>query len=454
MDLPLGTLVDRSAFAPVFEPFRGRKVGYMPMPGNVGDRLIDEAAFQLMRHFEVLYVVINDPGTIPADVEELLVAGGGNMGSFYKDPIALRRRLLADGRPVTVLPQSYTGPEEGAYRRVFVRERASLAYCPGATLAPDLALGLRRLPFAEPTAGAGLWLRADPERRFGRVRCLGDPAGICATPAEYLALAGRHESITTDRLHFAIAGLLCGRKVTLLPNNYHKNRAVWEAWLGPLGCRWADAPPPSPKLPPAHVIYCAELPERRDACAAHLDERGITPHWWRGFHGETWGLTSSKLFPDSGRPPSPGHCGLILSHYALWQHLLASGAEEAIVLEDDAVISPHFAEFAGAAIRALPPTAGLLLLGHLGLRPQDIDARLPGNLARCNHAPFGTHCYYLRHSALPVLLDRMAELRTHVDVQLRENVLHKGLVEWYACLPSLAPQRSYAKEWPTSLAYD
>jgi exopolysaccharide biosynthesis predicted pyruvyltransferase EpsI len=43
----------------------------------------------------------------------------------------------------------------------------------------------------------------------------------------------------TDRLHFAIAGLHAGREVTLVANDYHKNRAMHETWLSHFGCRFA-----------------------------------------------------------------------------------------------------------------------------------------------------------------------------------------------------------------------
>jgi hypothetical protein len=42
-------LLDPSLFEPVFGPFRGRKVGFVPLSGNVGDRLIDTAAEELMQ---------------------------------------------------------------------------------------------------------------------------------------------------------------------------------------------------------------------------------------------------------------------------------------------------------------------------------------------------------------------------------------------------------------------
>jgi hypothetical protein len=179
----------------------------------------------------------------PGDAEELVIAGGGNMGAFYGACAAIRRKALATGKPVTVLPQSYTGPEVLPYHRVFVRERASLTHCPHALLAPDLALGLDWETSTSPTHEVGVWLRLDAEACFPNVPSRGDPILHCRTWQEYLGLAANHARVVTDRLHFAIAALLCRRAVTLLPNRYHKNRAMYETWLRDLGCSWADEPP-------------------------------------------------------------------------------------------------------------------------------------------------------------------------------------------------------------------
>lgn len=245
-------LLPFSAFVKIFEPLRGRRIGYVRLQGNVGDRLIEAAAFQMMRYFEIDFVVTKPSPS--AKVDEWLIAGGGNMGSYYENCQRVRRQVLADGRPVSVLPQSFITPEPFAYKRVFVRERASLSLRPDALLAPDLALGLEipwhwklflgleRRRQSKLTIDEGLWLRQDLEALFSESRSLGDPAECCRFPFQYLRLAARYTHVITDRLHFAVAALSCGRKTTLLPNNYHKNRSMFETSLRELGCEWRDAP--------------------------------------------------------------------------------------------------------------------------------------------------------------------------------------------------------------------
>ena len=67
-----------------------------------------------------------------------------------------------------------------------------------------------------------------------------DPATFCHTPEDYWNFAGQFEEITTDRLHLAICALGMKTKATLLPINYHKNLAMYEEWLAPLGCHWKN----------------------------------------------------------------------------------------------------------------------------------------------------------------------------------------------------------------------
>jgi exopolysaccharide biosynthesis predicted pyruvyltransferase EpsI len=90
--------------------------------------------------------------------------------------------------------------------------------------------------------------RGIPRNWFPREWFPRDPVKLCRTPDEYLHLAARYESIVTDRLHFAICGLLLGRQVVLLPNSYHKNRSMYETWLRDLGCMFAPEPKAATEL--------------------------------------------------------------------------------------------------------------------------------------------------------------------------------------------------------------
>lgn len=232
-------LMPPDAYADVFEPLVGKRIGFIISYGNVGDDLIHMATIQLLAEYGISWTVQDPAGPVEDDVEELVFSGGGNMGRRYQNNWDLRGQALKLGLPMTILPQTYNSPEDRPYKRVYVRERMSMKYCPGATLAPDLALGLDYSTDMLPSKRLGVFRRRDAERTSRNRWFFRDPAKRCSTPEEYLELAARYERIVTDRLHFAISGLIVGRDVTILPNAYFKNEAMYEMWLKDLGCHFS-----------------------------------------------------------------------------------------------------------------------------------------------------------------------------------------------------------------------
>lgn len=235
-------LLGPDAFSAVCEPLVGKRVGYVRPEGNVGDHLIEVAMIQLFADYGIRWRRWRPDVAGDAEGLDLLVfGGGGNMGTRYPGNHALRGRAVATGLPVVILPQSFTSAEDRSYEHVFVRERGSLAYRPDGLLAPDLALGLATAEPPPPRRGLGIFLRRDQERTGRKPLFARDPIRLRRDPLEYLALAARYRTIVTDRLHFAIAGLHAGRDVTLMANDYHKNRSMHETWLADLGCRFVAA---------------------------------------------------------------------------------------------------------------------------------------------------------------------------------------------------------------------
>jgi exopolysaccharide biosynthesis predicted pyruvyltransferase EpsI len=207
----------------------------------VGDQLIGWATEQLLEAYHIQWDYWRVDAPPYTSFDQLAFGGGGNMGTRYRNNWELRNQVFACGLPVTILPQSFNSEEPRAYQRVFVREQASLAYYPQGHLAPDLALGLTVDHVPPATRGLGIFLRRDPERTHGIRWLRRDPVRMCKTPQQYFHLAASYRRIITDRLHFAVCGLLAGRQVTLLPNDYHKNRSMHATWLGNLGCDFAES---------------------------------------------------------------------------------------------------------------------------------------------------------------------------------------------------------------------
>ncbi len=199
-------------------------------------------------------------------------------------------------------------------------------------------------------------------------------------------------------------------------------------------------------VPPVYGLYCEELPDRRRVTDNHLRERGITPIWWRSVHGASWRIRSDD------QPTTPGSTGLVLGHWHLWQHLWHTGVEEAIIIEDDAIVPPNFSTRVAELLERLPTSWQFVFLGLAEpdeLVHRKITGHYPGGAVRMAD-PFGTHCYMVRRAALPVLMKRVADARTQIDILIYQNVLADGHLEWYACHPGIAGQRTRAGEWPQS----
>lgn len=232
--------------APIFAPLVGRRVGliHSPATGNVGDRMIEAAAEQLLRYFGIAYEV-QEPD---ADTEAvLLLFGGGNFGHDACAVEAERRQLaLATGRPCVLLPQTCYGAEPGSgeYLAAFVRDVHSRQFIPGAAIAPDLAMmyqpDAEHMFAAEPSVSRGDFFSRDTEALWP-TRGI-DPRHMFSDPGDYLEFVGAHAEIVTDSVHVAICGLMAGRRVTICPTRLHKQRSLWLTWLMHFGCAWADDP--------------------------------------------------------------------------------------------------------------------------------------------------------------------------------------------------------------------
>lgn len=242
------SLLNKKVFSTIFKPLQDKRIGFIQMDGNAGDNLIRAATLQLFKTFKIDVRQINDDElrnpSIINDFDEFVISGGANIGSLYPQCVEQRLTTLSHGLPVTIFPQSFTSEDEDItpYKQVYVREKTSLKINPSLILAPDLALGYEDInTVMPPEYDTGVFLRQDVERNVEDSQySICDPASICWQPKDYLNLASQFAHIYTDRLHFAIAALITGRQVTLLPNTYYKNLAMYDTWLADLGCHWLN----------------------------------------------------------------------------------------------------------------------------------------------------------------------------------------------------------------------
>lgn len=237
------------------------EVDYLRFPGNYGDSLIWHGTLTALSRIALSLNQITCEGTPRSST--LVVDGGGNLVDLYDDAGAFIRAHGNAYERVVVLPHTICGVESlrllaalGRRLSVFCRERVSFhqvrASCGRAQvgLAHDTAFWLlpHCVPKVKPAHPRGLFFRTDAER--SRTEVLPGNVDVSARGYQMSPLGplfdtvGAAEVILTDRLHVAIAATLMGRRVSLFPNSYYKNRAVYEYSLRHFSnvqwCEWEE----------------------------------------------------------------------------------------------------------------------------------------------------------------------------------------------------------------------
>lgn len=228
-------LLPYSTYSEIFQPLHDKRVFFTPASGTVGDALIVKALLQLLEHFEVDYTLSQ------INYHFILWPGGGNMGQFYQPNYLLRQAIATLISPeqteLIVLPQTWNSREDLQTTVSYAREYESIRqFAPQAVFKPDLALGFNVSKFTNETFGSadyesGYFFRDDFEKTFIPENNVMDPALVCHNVRDYLTLASKYREIHTNRLHFALCGLMMNRRVKLYANSYFKNQAVYEASL-------------------------------------------------------------------------------------------------------------------------------------------------------------------------------------------------------------------------------
>lgn len=111
-------------------------------------------------------------------------------------------------------------------------------------------------------------------------------------------------------------------------------------------------PPAPPTLPPIFVISLARSVKRREDIVRRLDAAGFVHEIVEGIDGANPDavrgvphvLDDRRYLRARGRTLSGGEIGCYLSHYLLWQKIVADNIECALIFEDDARWEDDLAE--------------------------------------------------------------------------------------------------------------
>jgi GR25 family glycosyltransferase involved in LPS biosynthesis len=121
--------------------------------------------------------------------------------------------------------------------------------------------------------------------------------------------------------------------------------------------------------------------------------------------------------PRSHLALTRGAIGCFCTHLAIWRWMLTAGLPRLLVLEDDAMPTPHFdAGRLARVLGSLPQDAGLVFLGAL-IMAGLADCPRGSELARLYYFN-GTFAYLITPAACRTLLRRLLPLSAHLDHQM------------------------------------
>lgn len=124
-------------------------------------------------------------------------------------------------------------------------------------------------------------------------------------------------------------------------------------------------------FPPIFIISLKDS-KRREFITERLTNMGLPFQFVDAVYGKDLSKEElSKIDFDffiqkfkSKKKMMPGEIGCAISHVKVYEKILADNLPNAIIFEDDAVVSPDFVEIVKVALKKLPNKADLLLFDH------------------------------------------------------------------------------------------
>jgi glycosyl transferase family 25 len=138
-----------------------------------------------------------------------------------------------------------------------------------------------------------------------------------------------------------------------------------------------------------------------------------------------------------------GAVGCYASHLRVYQAIIASDAEYALVLEDDCILPPDISDVLDAVLAATPAGWDFIQLGRPPRHAVKSLASLSGGaaLVRYSRVPPGASAYLVSRNGAHKLLDPSIERVWAIDTDTRRPWLF-GL-DVYGVVPSPVEHRSY-----------
>jgi len=268
----------------VFRKYSNNNFIFVKSGGNYGDFLIWKGAEKLAEQANISYVSYTGPDFWKRKIESkeiVYVNGGGGFNPFYRGNAirSLTKAIQEHIGPTILGPQTFLDDENYVKELIkkifhnrlskdvyfFVRERKSYALLKGLLpsdvylgVVPDTAFAIVKEDLVVPDCyvGKGYTLYAirqgkeslEQYQRPNPFVFWLDPVDYAKDFKSWVQIHNNANTVFTDRTHSAIVSMLLGKKVYFLPNNYHKNRSMWEYSLKDFGVHWLEELKPHPRF--------------------------------------------------------------------------------------------------------------------------------------------------------------------------------------------------------------
>lgn len=233
--------------------YKNKNIIYVPNPGNAGDSLIVYGTLCVFKSLGLTYTIGYHKNIYNNKI--LFYAGGGNLVGLYHD---CRNFLYKnkDNNEIVILPHTIKNETKilkdlGENVKIFCRERISYNYVLNTVkhknnvfLSKDMAFYIDVPEKYKNKSSSGICncFRTDVEKTsikipqnnndlsvtLYRPNCTSNPRVIYNIVCSIFDYLSKYNEINTNRLHISISGLLLNKKVNLYPNNYYKNKAIYD----------------------------------------------------------------------------------------------------------------------------------------------------------------------------------------------------------------------------------
>lgn len=260
----------------LFSMLSDKRFVFMEPGGNFGDHLIWKGAKKVAQMAGINFQSVNYDEFMDLNLSSEYVVyihgGGGFVPWWSGTPMKALKKAVNRHHGITIVgPQTFSTDrqflkrevvdilENGRSKKIFIFARDPISYSALKECLPswvnldldhDTALNLSSKDLGINPGSSGYTLcsiREDKEayniknKEYFSVWV--DPVKYCKSFEEWMKIHARAKKIVTNRLHSAMVGTILGKETVLLPNNYHKNRAVWQFSLKSRGVTWKEELP-------------------------------------------------------------------------------------------------------------------------------------------------------------------------------------------------------------------